>query len=218
MTKKELIFLGPPASGKGTQTAHLAEYLNLPHVDTGALLRAAIANGTEDGKTAKAYIDEGKLVPLDLVASIIKTRLSEEDCKNGYILDGFPRSVEQAGKLEDINKAIDTEKAEFRAVYFDIDQELLVDRIIYRRSCPKCGEIYNIKFNPTKVEGICDKCGEKLTQRKDDNRETAEKRFSTYFTETAPLIEYYKNKNSLITIDANGDIEEVWERLLQVIK
>lgn len=217
MTKKEMIFLGPPASGKGTQTAHLAEYLNLPHVDTGALLRAAITNGTEDGKTAKAFIDEGKLVPLDLVASIIKTRLSEEDCKNGYILDGFPRSVEQAGKLEDINKAIDTEKAEFRAVYFDIDQELLVDRIIYRRSCPKCGEIYNIKFNPTKVEGICDKCGEKLTQRKDDNRETAEKRFSTYFTETAPLIEYYKGKNVLKTIDANGDISDVWERLLKVI-
>lgn len=218
MTKKELIFLGPPASGKGTQTAHLAEYLNLPHVDTGALLRAAISNGTEDGKTAKAFIDEGKLVPVDLVASIIKTRLSEADCENGYILDGFPRSVEQAGKLELINSAIDKENADFRAIYFDINQDLLVDRIIYRRSCPKCGEIYNIKFNPTKVEGVCDKCGEKLTQRKDDNRETAEKRFSTYFTETAPLIEYYKNKNLLITIDANGDIEEVWERLLQVIQ
>ncbi|MFR1672283.1 MAG: adenylate kinase [Candidatus Gastranaerophilaceae bacterium] len=218
MTKKELIFLGPPASGKGTQTTKLAEYLNLPHVDTGSLLRAEIKNETEYGKLAKSFIDKGQLVPVELVSDIIKNRLSQPDCQNGYILDGYPRSVEQADKLEEINKAIDKENADFKAIYFDIDQELLIDRIIYRRSCPKCGEIYNIKFHPTKVEGICDKCGEPLTQRKDDNRETAQARFETYFKETAPLIEYYKNKNVLKTIDANGDIDVVWERLLEVIK
>ena len=218
MTKKELIFLGPPASGKGTQTTKLAEYSNLPHVDTGSLLRAEIKNETEYGKLAKSFIDKGQLVPVELVSDIIKNRLSQPDCQNGYILDGYPRSVEQADKLEEINKAIDKENADFKAIYFDIDQELLIDRIIYRRSCPKCGEIYNIKFHPTKVEGICDKCGEPLTQRKDDNRETAQARFETYFKETAPLIEYYKNKNVLKTIDANGDIDVVWERLLEVIK
>lgn len=217
MTKKEFIFLGPPASGKGTQTTRLAEYLNLPHVDTGSLLRAEIKNETEYGKLAKSFIDKGQLVPVELVSDIIKNRLSQADCQNGYILDGYPRSVEQADKLETINKEIDKEDADFKAIYFDIDQNVLIDRIIYRRSCPKCGEIYNIKFHPTKVEGICDKCGEALTQRKDDNRETAQARFETYFRETAPLIEYYKNKNVLKTIDANGDINVVWQRLLEII-
>ncbi|MFI3300397.1 MAG: adenylate kinase [Candidatus Gastranaerophilales bacterium] len=217
--KQEFIFLGPPASGKGTQTSRLAKELNFPHVDTGSLLRAEIKNGTEYGTLAKSFIDKGQLVPVELVADIIKNRLSAKDCENGYILDGFPRSVEQAGRLENINKEIDNgNEARFLAVYFDIDQELLIDRIIYRRSCPKCGDIYNIKFNPPKVEGVCDKCGEALTQRKDDNRETATARFETYFSETAPLIEYYKNKNLLKTIDANGDINDVWERLLEVVK
>ncbi len=217
--KQEFIFLGPPASGKGTQTSRLAKELNFPHVDTGSLLRAEIKNGTEYGTLAKSFIDKGQLVPVELVADIIKNRLSAKDCENGYILDGFPRSVEQAGRLENINSEIDNgSEARFLAVYFDIDQELLIDRIIYRRSCPKCGDIYNIKFNPPKVEGVCDKCGEALTQRKDDNRETATARFETYFSETAPLIEYYKNKNLLKTIDANGDINDVWERLLEVVK
>lgn len=216
MTKRELIFLGPPACGKGTQTSRLSEYLNLPHVDTGSLLRANIKNETEFGKVAKSYIDKGELVPVEIVASIIQSRLTEDDCKKGYILDGFPRSVEQAEKLENINKFIDTEPAEFKAIYFDIDQSILVDRIVYRRSCPKCGEIYNLKFNPPTVENTC-KCGEALIQRKDDNRETAEARFNTYFTETAPLTEYYKNKNVLKSIDANGSIDEVWKRLLKVI-
>lgn len=217
--RKQMIFLGPPACGKGTQTNKLAEYLGLPHIDTGSLLRAEINNGTENGKIAKSYIDKGNLVPVELVATIIKERLSESDCKNGYILDGYPRSVEQADMLEQINKEINgTDKSDFRAIYFDLNQDVLISRIVNRRSCPVCGEIYNIKFKPTKVEGICDKCGAKLTQRKDDNEETAKARFATYFKETAPLIDYYKNKNVLKTIDAEGSIEEVWERLLKVIE
>lgn len=216
--KKELIFLGPPACGKGTQTAKLSEHLGLPHVDTGSLLRAEIKNETENGKIAKSYIDKGQLVPVSLVANIIKNRLAQKDCKNGYILDGYPRSVEQADLLEEINADIDgSVEAQIKAIYFDLNQDILISRIVNRRSCPKCGEIYNIKFKPTKVEGICDKCGAELTQRKDDNEETAKARFDTYFKETAPLIDYYKNKGVLKSIDAEGSIDEVWERLLKVV-
>lgn len=218
MTKKELIFLGPPACGKGTQTEKLAKYLDFPHVDTGSLLRAEIKNETPDGKVAKSYIDKGNLVPLDLVAKIIKNRLSQEDCENGYVLDGYPRSLEQADKLDVINKEINgDEKVDFRAIYFDIDTNVLVERIVNRRSCPVCGEIYNLEFKPPKVTGHCDNDGAELTQRKDDTKEVAQARFDTYFHETAPLIDYYKNKGVLKTIDANGTIDEVWERLLKVI-
>lgn len=218
MTKKELIFLGPPACGKGTQTEKLAKYLNFPHVDTGSLLRAEIKNETPDGIIAKSFIDKGNLVPVDLVAKIIKNRLAQADCKNGYILDGYPRSVEQADQLEIINNEINNgEDVDFRAIYFDIDTDILVERIVNRRSCPVCGEIYNLEFKPPKVAGHCDNDGAELTQRKDDTREVAQARFDTYFHETAPLIDYYKNKGVLKTIDANGTIEEVWERLLKVI-
>ncbi len=218
--KKELIFLGPPACGKGTQTNKLAEYLKFPHVDTGSLLRNEIKNNTEAGIEAKKFIDKGQLVPVDLVARIIKNRLAQDDCKDGYILDGYPRSVEQADKLDIINKEINSNNndVDFRAIYFDIDTKVLVERIVNRRSCPVCGEIYNLEFKPPKKEGICDNDGAALVQRKDDTREVAESRFETYFHETAPLIDYYKNKGVLKTIDANGTIDEVWERLLDVIK
>ena len=216
--KREMIFLGPPACGKGTQTNRLAEYFNLPHVDTGSLLRAEIKSESENGKIAKQYIDKGQLVPVELVAKIIKDRLAQKDCEEGYILDGFPKSAEQADMLTKINEELDGDKeVSFKAVYFDLDQEILISRIVNRRSCPKCGEIYNIKFHPPKTEGVCDKCGTELTQRKDDNEETAKARFETYFRETAPLVDYYKNKEVLRTIDANGTIDEVWERLLKVV-
>ena len=217
--KKELIFLGPPACGKGTQTNKLAEYFGFPHIDTGSLLRAEIASGSENGKIAKGFIDKGQLVPVELVGAIIKDRLKKDDCKNGFILDGFPRSVEQADMLEDIKKEIDGDsEVDFRATYFDLDTDILISRIVNRRSCPKCGEIYNLKFKAPKNEGKCDVCGTELTQRKDDNEETAKARFETYFRETAPLIEYYKEKNVLSTINADGSIDEVWERLLQVVE
>lgn len=216
--KKELIFLGPPACGKGTQTTKLAEYLGFPHVDTGSLLRAEINSGSENGKVAKSFIDKGNLVPVWLVASIIKDRLAQADCHEGYILDGYPRSMEQAEMLEKINSEINgTMDTDFRAIYFDLNQDILISRIVNRRSCPVCGEIYNLKYKPSKTEGICDKCGSELTQRKDDTEEVAKARFETYFRETAPLIDYYKNKGVLRTISAEGSIDEVWERLLAVI-
>ena len=216
--KRELIFLGPPACGKGTQTSKLAKYFGFPHVDTGSLLRAEIAAQTPNGKIAKQYIDKGNLVPVDLVGNIIKERLSQDDCKNGYILDGYPRSVEQADMLTNINNEIDNnQNVEFIAVYFDIDEDILISRIVNRRSCPKCGEIYNLKYKAPKQGGICDHCGSELTQRKDDNEETAKARFDTYYNQTAPLIEYYKNKNVLKTIDAQGSIDEVWDKLLEAV-
>lgn len=216
--KKELIFLGPPACGKGTQTNHLSEYLGFPHVDTGSLLRAEIARETEEGKIAKFHIDQGHLVPVDLVATMIGKRLAQPDCDNGYVLDGYPRSMEQALRLEDINKNNDKGvPASFKAIYFDIDTELLIERIIHRQSCPKCGEIYNKKFKKPKVENMCDKCNVELKTRADDNEEIARERFATYFNETAPLIKFYENKGVLYKIDANGSIDEVWERLLKAV-
>ena len=216
--KKELIFLGPPACGKGTQTNKLSEYLGFPHIDTGSLLRAEIAKETEEGLIAKSFIDKGQLVPIDLVATIIGKKLAEDDCKNGYVLDGYPRSLEQAIELDKINERVDgDEEVSFKAIYFDIDTQVLLERIIYRQSCPVCGEIYNKKFKPSKVEDVCDKCNVKLKTRDDDNAEVAQKRFDTYFEQTAPLIEFYEKKGVLHKIDANGSIDEVWERLLEVV-
>ncbi len=215
--KKELIFLGPPACGKGTQTNMLSEYLGFPHIDTGSLLRAEIAKGSDDGKIAKTFIDKGQLVPPELVGNIIKNRLKEDDCTAGYVLDGYPRSLAQAQMLEKINKEVDSEAADFKAIYFDIDTQILIDRIVHRQSCPKCGEIYNKKFKPSKKENYCDKCNVELKTRADDNEETAKARFDTYYRETAPLIEFYENKGVLHKIDANGSIDEVWSRLLNII-
>lgn len=219
MVKKELVFLGPPASGKGTQTSRLSKELNYPHVDTGSLLRKALAEQTPDGIIAKSYIEKGQLVPVEIVASIIKTRLQEADCANGFILDGFPRSTEQAVILEDILKEIDADNAvDFKVIYFDIDQQLLLDRIIYRRSCAKCGKIYNLLSLKPAKEGVCDDCEGELTQRKDDTEEIAKSRFETYFKETAPLIDFYESKGSLTKIDANGEVSEVWDRLIEAVK
>lgn len=219
MTKKELVFLGPPASGKGTQTSKLADYLGFPHIDTGSLLRKAMADKTTDGLIAQSYIEKGQLVPVEIVAAIIKSRLQETDCKKGFILDGYPRSIEQAEILENIKTEINTgEEIDFRVIYFDIDQQLLMNRIIYRRSCSKCGKIYNLLSLKPKKEGVCDECGCGLIQRKDDTEEIAKSRFDTYFEQTAPLIKFYEEKGFLTKIDANGGVGEVWERLLNAVE
>jgi len=216
--KKEFIFLGPPACGKGTQTNMLSEFLGFPHVDTGSLLRAEISSGSEEGKIAKSFIDKGQLVPVDIVGKIIEKKLASPDCKNGYVLDGYPRSLEQANMLEQINHNIDKgNEVSFKAIYFDIDTNILIDRIVHRQSCPKCGEIYNKKFKPSKIENICDKCHVELKTRADDTEEIAKARFETYYRETAPLIKFYEDKNVLYKIDANGSIEEVWNKLSEII-
>lgn len=217
--KKELIMVGPPASGKGTQTKKLAEITALKHVDTGSMLREAVSLGTESGKIAKSFMDKGQLVPVETVANIIKERLSKEDCQKGFILDGFPRSLEQAEILDKILKEIDNEnEVNLKVIYFDIPVDNLIERIVNRRSCPVCGAIFNIKTMTLKNEGKCDKCNADLVQRADDNEETAKSRFNTYFEQTAPLIDLYEKKGVLVKINANGTIEEVFENLKAVVE
>ena len=216
--KKELIFMGPPASGKGTQTKKLSEETGFVHVDTGSLLREAMAKGTEAGKIAKDYVEKGALVPVEVVAQIIKDRLKQPDVQKGFILDGFPRSIEQAEMLDEMLKEIDANtQAEAKVIYFDIPIENLMERIIYRRSCPKCGAIYNLKTTPIAKEGICNECGTALVQRKDDTEEIAKNRFDTYFAQTAPLIDFYEKRGILVKLDATGTIDEIYNKLKEVI-
>jgi len=219
MIKSQMIFLGPPASGKGTQTERLARELDLPHIDTGKLLRAEIEANTEDGKIAKRFIDKGQLVPADLVAQIIIKKIFSKEAENGYILDGFPRSIEQAEIME---KAIENAGLKNNnqriVVLLDVDKNVLLERIINRRMCKDCNKIYNLKTMPPKVEGCCDDCGQPLYQRDDDTEEVATKRFDTYKNQTAPLIDYYTKKNLLVSTDANGTPDEVYKNILAVVK
>ena len=217
--KKVFIFLGPPGCGKGTQTDVLSKDLNIPHIDTGSLLRENIKNETEFGKIAKGFIDKGQLVPIEVVQSVINERISREDCKNGYILDGFPRSVEQADGLKKMweNSPYKFNKEDKIAVYFDIPTNVLVERLVNRRSCPKCGKIYNLISSAPKKEGVCDICNETLIQRKDDTKEIAVLRFETYNKETRPLLDYYKNEGLLVQINANQSIDAVYSELKNVI-
>ena len=217
--KKVFIFLGPPGSGKGTQTSRLADKLSIPHIDTGSLLRKNIQDETELGVVAKGFIDKGNLVPLYVVSSVIKERLMQQDCAEGFILDGFPRSVEQAEELDKIFVEIGkfNLKEDTLAVYFDIDNEKLIQRLINRRSCPKCGTIYNLISNPPKIMDYCDICDTKLTLRKDDNEEVARARFDIYERETAPLYDYFKQMGILKEIKADAPITEVWENLKEVV-
>ena len=209
---KGFIFLGPPGCGKGTQTDILSRELNLPHIDTGALLRKNIKEGTKIGLVAKGFIDKGQLVPIEVVSDVIKNRLAENDCKKGYILDGFPRSLEQAYALDKIVEDL-KQDVELTAFYFDIPTDVLVERLVNRRSCPVCGKIYNIKTSAPKTEGLCDDCKVELIQRKDDTKETAILRFETYEKETHPLLDFYTKRGILKKINANQSIDKVWEEL-----
>lgn len=214
--KNRMIFLGPPGSGKGTQADKVAEELNIPHIDTGGMLREEIAAGTEEGKIAEGYINQGQLAPAELVIRIVKNRLSRPDTKNGFILDGFPRSVEQANGLDVILKEIGQE---IDYVFnIDLAETVLIDRMAYRRSCGACGYKFNLKFNPPEKDGVCTLCGGKLVQRADDNVETATKRIQTYKKETEPLIEYYTKRNLIVNIDGDRNINEVYKSIMNVLK
>jgi len=217
--KIELIFLGAPASGKGTQTNQPSKDLNLPHVDTGGMLREAIAEGTEAGKIAKTYMDKGELVPIEIVKTIIQERLQKPDCANGFILDGYPRSIEQAEALESILNEINKgSEVKVLAINLDVSQDELISRIVNRRLCPECGAIYNLKTKPPLEDGLCDKDQSKLIQRPDDTEETAKKRLDTYNSQTKPLIEYYANKGILKNIDGSKSIDEIYSDIKNVLK
>lgn len=217
--KREFIFIGPPGSGKGTQTKMLSKDYNLPHIDTGALLRETIASGSEEGKLANSFMEKGQLVPLELVSRIIKNRLMQADCQNGFILDGYPRSLEQAYALDEILAEVDKDNDVKPTVfYFDVDQNLLVERLVNRRSCSKCGAIYNLKTMKLEDETKCAKCGGTLTRRDDDTEEVAVKRFETYFKQTEPLIKLYKERGWLVKLDASLNIETIYKNLTGAIK
>ena len=217
--KSQFIFLGAPASGKGTQTKKLAEELNIPHIDTGGMLRAAVSEQTEYGIIAKSYMEQGKLVPAEIVIGTIKERLNKPDTQNGFILDGFPRSIEQAEALDKILDEINKGNND-KLVVINIDtaEDVLIDRIVNRRSCKDCGAIYNLKFFPPKSDNVCDKCGGELVQRKDDTEETALNRLETYKKETQPLIQYYCDKNLLKNVDGNKDIEEIYQDIKKIVQ
>ncbi|MCR5698098.1 MAG: adenylate kinase [Treponemataceae bacterium] len=198
------IFLGPPGAGKGTLAKEAAKFYNIPHISTGDIFRENIKNQTELGKKAKAIIDAGGLVSDEITIDLVKDRLSKDDTKNGYILDGFPRTIPQAEALEKFAK-IDA------AVNFDIEDEAVVDRLGGRVCCKDCGQMFHVKTMPPKVAGKCDKCGGELYTRDDDKPESIQNRLVVYRNSTAPLIDFYRNKNLLVDIDAKPAPEKVLE-------
>ena len=211
----KIIMLGAPGAGKGTQAQMIADKYNIPHISTGDIFRANIKNGTELGKKAKEFMDKGLLVPDELTVELLLDRVANEDCKDGYVLDGFPRTIPQADVLDkELTKLGD--KVDF-AVNVDVPDENIVRRMSGRRACLKCGATYHIEHIPPKTEGICDKCGSELVQREDDKPETVQNRLSVYHEQTQPLIEYYDKKNILKTVDGTKDMQEVFNEIVNIL-
>ncbi|MBE5834978.1 MAG: adenylate kinase [Butyrivibrio sp.] len=211
----KIIMLGAPGAGKGTQAQMIADKYNIPHISTGDIFRANIKNGTELGKKAKEYMDKGLLVPDELTVELLLDRVAQDDCKNGYVLDGFPRTIPQADVLDkELTKLGD--HVDY-AVNVDVPDENIVRRMSGRRACLKCGATYHIEHIPPKTEGVCDKCGSELVQREDDKPETVMNRLKVYHDQTQPLIEYYENKNILKTVDGTKDMKEVFEDITSIL-
>ena len=211
-----ILLMGPPGAGKGTQAAELVKAFDIPHISTGDMFRAAAKEGTELGKQAKACMDAGKLVPDSVTIGIVRERLSKDDCKKGFILDGFPRTVEQADALTEILKDLGLTLT--RVLNINVPAEDLIERAVGRRICKKCGATYHTKFNPPKKEGICDVCGSELFQRADDTAETMKNRLSVYEASTKPLIDYYKAAGVYTEVDGRQSIEKVTQDLIETLK
>lgn len=211
----KIIMLGAPGAGKGTQAKMIAEKYDIPHISTGDIFRANIKNATELGMEAKKYMDEGKLVPDELTVKILLDRVAQDDCKNGYVLDGFPRTIPQAevltAALEKMNDAVDF------AIDVNVPDENIVNRMSGRRACLTCGATYHIVHIPPKQEGICDKCGSALVLRDDDKPETVLNRLKVYHDQTQPLIDYYTEKGILKTVDGTKDMQEVFEQIVSIL-
>lgn len=211
----KIIMLGAPGAGKGTQAKQIAEKYSIPHISTGDIFRANIKNGTELGKKAKTYMDQGLLVPDELTCDLIVDRIKQDDCKNGFILDGFPRTIPQAEALDAALSKMG-EKMDY-AIDVDVPDENIVRRMGGRRVCLNCGATYHIVSIPTKVEGICDKCGSEVVLRDDDKPETVQKRLSVYHEQTQPLIDYYNRQGILKTVNGTRPLEEVFADIVTIL-
>ena len=211
----KIIMLGAPGAGKGTQAKKIADKYQIPHISTGDIFRANIKNGTELGMKAKTYMDQGLLVPDELVVDLVADRIQQADCANGYVFDGFPRTIPQAECL-DAALAAKGEAIDY-AVDVDVPDENIINRMGGRRACVACGATYHIVHIPTKVEGVCDRCGESLILRDDDKPETVKKRLDVYHAQTQPLIDYYTAKNVLKTVDGTQEMDAVFQSIVDIL-
>ena len=212
----KIVLLGPPGAGKGTQAKSISTKYSIPHISTGDIFRKNISENTPLGIEAKSYMDAGKLVPDEVTINMVKDRLVQDDCKNGYLLDGFPRTVEQAEALQEFLSArgekLDT------ALLIDVQKEFILERMTGRRVCPSCGASYHIKFNPTKTAGKCDLCGADVIQRKDDTEETVKERLDVYESQTQPLINFYEDKDMLSVVDGTQEINQVFDSICKLLE
>ncbi|MCJ7664932.1 MAG: adenylate kinase [Desulfobacterales bacterium] len=211
----DLILLGPPGSGKGTQAKKMVEQYHIPQISTGDILRAALKEKTRLGVEAKQYMDQGRLVPDEVVVGIVRDRLKAPDCTDGFILDGFPRTVPQAEALGTTLKAM--KRGIDHVISIEVDKGELLKRLGGRRTCRSCGAMNHLVFDPPKKEGVCDKCGGELYQRDDDQEETIRARLKVYDEQTAPLIAYYREKGLLRTIDGVGEVKQIFQQIVQAI-
>ncbi|MBE5993957.1 MAG: adenylate kinase [Paenibacillaceae bacterium] len=211
----KIIMLGAPGAGKGTQAKKIAEKYQIPHVSTGDIFRSNIKEGTQLGRKAKEYMDQGALVPDELTIGMLMDRIQQEDCSNGYVLDGFPRTIPQA---ESLQKAITEmgQKIDF-AINVDVPDENIINRMSGRRACISCGATYHIVYNPSKVAGICDVCGSELVLRDDDKPETVKKRLTVYHDQTRPLIDYYKEAGVLVNVDGTQELNKVFSDITDIL-
>ena len=211
----KIVFMGPPGAGKCTQAEKIVENYQIPHISTGDMFRKAIKDQTELGMEAKRYMDQGALVPDHVTIGIVKDRLSESDCKSGFLLDGFPRTVDQAKALDEILTSLDS-KIDY-VINIDVDLDILKERLTGRRICRSCGATYHMIFNPPKNADVCDKCGGELYQRKDDNEETVGNRLNVYVSQTKPLLDYYSLAGNLVNINGQQSIDLVFEEIREVL-
>ena len=211
----KIIMLGAPGAGKGTQAKKIADKYQIPHISTGDIFRANIKEGTELGKKAKSYMDQGLLVPDELTLELIMDRFQNPDCANGYVLDGFPRTIPQAealtAALEKNGETIDY------AINVEVPDENIVTRMSGRRACLACGATYHVVYAPTKTEGVCDRCGEKLVLRDDDKPETVKKRLAVYHEQTQPLIDYYTKQGKLVEVDGTQNVDAVFDAIVKIL-
>lgn len=212
----KIIMLGAPGAGKGTQAKKIADKWQIPHISTGDIFRSNIKNGTELGKKAKEFMDQGLLVPDELVVDLVVDRVKQDDCAKGYVLDGFPRTIPQATALDEALASIGG-KIDY-AINVEVPDENIINRMAGRRACVACGATYHIVHIPTKVEGICDRCGAELILRDDDKPETVKKRLDVYHEQTQPLIDYYTEKGVLAEVDGTKDMEDVFNAIVKVLE